>query len=65
VSGPVVTALGNASTAGYTIVGNWITGTFDIPYTGDVIKLLTGAPTSIFTARHFPGRVPRSGARHR
>jgi hypothetical protein len=63
VSGPVVTALGNASTAGYSIVGNWITGTFDIPYTGDIIKLLTGGAYINFHSSTFSGGECRGQVR--
>jgi Cu/Zn superoxide dismutase len=54
VSGAVVTALGSATSAGYAVVGNWITGTFDIPYTGDPIKLLTGGAYINFHSTAFP-----------
>ncbi len=63
VSGGVVTALGNASSAGYTIVGNWITGTFDIPYTGDPIKLLTGGAYINFHSTAFPAGECRGQVR--
>jgi len=63
VSGPVVTALGNASTAGYTIVGNWITGKFDIPYTGDPVKLLTGGAYINFHSTTFPSGECRGQVR--
>jgi hypothetical protein len=63
VSGAVVTALGNASNAGYTIVGNWITGTFDIPYTGDPIKLLTGGAYINFHSTAFPAGECRGQVR--
>lgn len=56
VSGGVVTSLGNSATAGgYTNVNGYIDGSFDIPYTGDTIKLLTGGAYLNFHSTTFSG----------
>ncbi|MEO5959651.1 MAG: CHRD domain-containing protein [Opitutaceae bacterium] len=59
VSGGVVTNLGNNSNAGgYTTANGHISGTFDIPYTGDPIKLLTGGAYLNFHSSTFgPGEL--------
>jgi hypothetical protein len=56
VSGPVVTNLGNnANAGGYTTANGHISGTFDIAYTGDPIKLLTGGAYLNFHSTTFTG----------
>lgn len=54
VSGPVVTNLGNnANAGGYTSANGFIDGSFDIPYTGDPVKLLTGGAYLNFHSTTF------------
>lgn len=56
VSGSVVTALGGPTVAGYTNGGGgFYNGSFDIPYTGDPIKLLTGGAYLNFHSNVYPG----------
>jgi hypothetical protein len=59
VSGPVVTGLGAGTVAGYTSGGGgFYNGTFDIPYTGDPIRLLTGgAYLNFHTNVYAPGEI--------
>jgi hypothetical protein len=58
VSGAVVTGLGAASV--YTSGGGgWYTGSFDIPYTGDPIKLLTGGAYLNFHSNVYSGGETR------
>lgn len=52
-NGPVVTNLGGASA--YTIVGGFVRQTFNIPYTGDPVKLLTGGAYLNFHSNAFGG----------
>jgi hypothetical protein len=60
VSGPVVTALGAGTVAGYTNGGGgFYNGTFDIPYTGDPIKLLTGGAYLNFHSNVYPNGETR------
>lgn len=60
VSGPVVTGLGNGTVVSYTNHGNghW-TGTFDLPYTGDTIRLLTGGAYLNFHSNVYPNGETR------
>lgn len=66
VSGPVVTNLGNnANAGGYSNANGFISGTFDLPYTGDPIKLLTGGAylnlhSTTFTGGEVRGQVRAS-----
>ena len=54
VSGGVVLALGTSPTAGgYTNANGYIAGSFDLPYTGDPIKLLTGGAYLNFHSTTF------------
>jgi hypothetical protein len=56
VSGSVVTNLGNnANAGGYTTANGHISGTFDIAYAGDPIKLLTGGAYLNFHSTTFTG----------
>lgn len=56
VSGPVATGLGtNANAGGYTTANGHLAGTFDIAYTGDPIKLLTGGTYLNFHTTTFAG----------
>lgn len=63
VSGGVVLNLGNnANAGGYTNVNGYISGSFDVPYTGDPIKLLTGGAylnyhSTTFTGGELRGQV--------
>ncbi len=64
VSGAVVTALGNnANAGGYTTANGYIDGSFDIPYTGDPIKLLTGGAYLNFHSTTFSGGEIRGQVR--
>jgi hypothetical protein len=64
VSGPVVTGLGGATVAGYTSGGGgFYNGSFDIPYTGDPIKLLTGGAYLNFHSNAFSGGELRGQVR--
>ena len=64
VSGGVVTALGNnANAGGYTNVNGYIDGNFDIPYTGDTVKLLTGGAYLNFHSTTFSGGEVRGQVR--
>ncbi len=64
VSGPVVQNLGNSVTAaGYTNVNGYIDGSFDIPYGGDPIKLLTGGAYLNFHSTTFTGGECRGQVR--
>lgn len=53
VNGPVVTNLGAAAV--YTVSGGFVQRTFDIPYTGDPIKLLTGGAYLNFHSNVYGG----------
>jgi hypothetical protein len=60
VSGAVVTGLGAGTVAGYTNGGGgFYNGTFDIPYTGDPIKLLTGGAYLNFHSNVYSGGETR------
>lgn len=62
VSGPVVTGLGAASA--YTAGGNgFYNGNFDIPYTGDPVKLLTGGAYLNFHSNVYAGGEIRGQVR--
>ena len=64
VSGAVVLALGNNPNAGgYTNVDGTIAGTFDLPYTGDPIKLLTGGAYLNYHSTTFPSGELRGQVR--
>ena len=64
VSGAVVTSLGNnANAGGYNTTNGFIYGTFDIPYTGDPIKLLTGGAYLNFHSTTFSGGETRGQVR--
>lgn len=64
VNGPVVTGLGAGTAAAYTNGGNgYYTGTFDIPYTGDPIKLLTGGAYLNFHSNVYGGGEIRGQVR--
>ncbi len=64
VSGPVVLNLGNnANAGGYTNVNGFISGTFDLPYTGDPIRLLTGGAYLNFHSTTFAGGEARGQVR--
>jgi len=63
VAGWVLSGVGQLNAAGYAVVGNWITGTFDIPYTGDPIKLLTGGAYINFHSTAFPAGECRGQVR--
>lgn len=63
VSGPVVTALGAPTVAGYSLANGHISGSFDIPYTGDPIKLLTGGAYLNFHSTTFSGGEVRGQVR--
>jgi hypothetical protein len=64
VSGGVVTPLGNnANAGGYNNVNGYIDGSFDIPYTGDTIKLLTGGAYLNFHSTTFSGGEVRGQVR--
>jgi hypothetical protein len=66
VNGPVVTGLGAGTVAAYTNHGNgYYTGTFDIPYTGDPVRLLTGGAylnfhTNVYGGGEIRGQVRAS-----
>jgi len=53
VNGPVVTGLGGA--AAYNVSNGFINKTFDLPYTGDPIKLLTGGAYLNFHSNIYGG----------
>lgn len=60
VSGAVVTGLGAATVSGYTNGGGgFYNGSFDIPYTGDPIKLLTGGAYLNFHSNVYSGGETR------
>jgi hypothetical protein len=64
VSGPVVVNLGNnANAGGYTSANGHISGSFDIPYTGDPIRLLTGGAYLNFHSTTFTGGEARGQVR--
>jgi hypothetical protein len=69
VSGAVVTSLGNNANATFSNGGSYnntngvIAGTFDIPYTGDPIKLLTGGAYMNFHSTTFAGGELRGQVR--
>ncbi|MCX6954969.1 MAG: CHRD domain-containing protein [Verrucomicrobia bacterium] len=64
VSGGVVLSLGNnANAGGYTNASGFIAGTFDLPYTGDPIKLLTGGAYLNFHSTTFAGGEVRGQVR--
>lgn len=64
VSGGVVLNLGNnASAGGYTSASGFISGSFDVPYTGDPIKLLTGGAYLNFHSTTFTGGEARGQVR--
>ncbi len=64
VSGGVVLNLGNnASAGGYTSANGHISGSFDLPYTGDPIKLLTGGSYLNFHSTTFTGGEVRGQVR--
>lgn len=64
VSGGVVLSLGNnASAGGYTSANGHISGSFDLPYTGDPIKLLTGGAYLNFHSTTFTGGEARGQVR--
>lgn len=64
VSGGVVTALGNnANAGGYNTANGFIDGSFDISYTGDPIKLLTGGAYVNFHSTTFSGGECRGQVR--
>jgi hypothetical protein len=64
VSGGVVLALGNnANAGGYTNANGYIDGSFDLPYTGDPIKLLTGGAYLNFHSTTFTGGEVRGQVR--
>lgn len=55
-SGSVATGLGGATVAGYTNGGGgFYNGSFDIPYTGDPVKLLTSGAYLNFHTNVYPG----------
>jgi len=66
ISGPVVTGLGAGTVAGYTNGSpGYYAGTFDLPYTGDPIKLLTGGAylnfhTNVYGGGEIRGQVRAS-----
>ncbi|MCX6954968.1 MAG: CHRD domain-containing protein [Verrucomicrobia bacterium] len=64
VSGPVVLNLGNnANAGGYTSADGYIAGSFDLPYTGDPIKLLTGGAYLNYHSTTFAGGELRGQVR--
>lgn len=64
VSGPVVVNLGNnANAGGYTSANGYISGSFDLPYTGDPIRLLTGGAYLNFHSTAFTGGEARGQVR--
>ena len=64
VSGGVVLSLGNnANAGGYTNTNGFISGSFDLPYTGDPIKLLTGGAYLNFHSTTFTGGEVRGQVR--
>jgi hypothetical protein len=64
VSGAVVLNLGNnANAGGYTNANGFISGNFDLPYTGDPIKLLTGGAYLNFHSTTFAGGELRGQVR--
>lgn len=64
VSGGVVVNLGNnANAGGYSTANGYIAGTFDLPYTGDPIKLLTGGAYLNFHSTTFTGGEARGQVR--
>jgi hypothetical protein len=64
VSGPVVVNLGNnANAGGYTNTNGHISGSFDLPYTGDPVKLLTGGAYLNFHSTTFAGGEVRGQVR--
>jgi hypothetical protein len=64
VSGPVVLALGNnANAGGYTTANGVLAGSFDLPYTGDPIKLLTGGAYLNYHSTTFAGGELRGQVR--
>jgi hypothetical protein len=64
VSGPVSTGLGtNANAGGYNTTNGFIAGTFDIPYTGDPVKMLTGGAYLNFHSTAFTGGETRGQVR--
>ena len=64
VSGGVVLALGNnANAGGYNNVNGYIDGSFDLPYTGDPIRLLTGGAYLNFHSTTFTGGELRGQVR--
>ncbi len=64
VSGGVVLSLGNnANAGGYSNVNGMIAGSFDLPYTGDPIKLLTGGAYLNYHSTTFAGGELRGQVR--
>ncbi len=64
VSGPVVLNLGNnANAGGYSNINGYISGSFDVPYTGDPIKLLTGGAYLNYHSTTFTGGEVRGQVR--
>ncbi len=64
VSGPVVLNLGNnANAGGYTSANGFISGSFDLPYTGDPIRLLTGGAYLNYHSTTFAGGELRGQVR--
>ncbi len=64
VSGAVVVSLGNnANAGGYSNVNGVIAGSFDLPYTGDPIKLLTGGAYLNYHSTTFAGGELRGQVR--
>jgi hypothetical protein len=64
VSGGVVLSLGNnANAGGYTNANGYIAGSFDLPYTGDPIKLLTGGAYLNYHSTTFAGGELRGQVR--
>jgi hypothetical protein len=63
VSGPVVTGLGGPTVAGYSLSNGHISGSFDVPYTGDPIRLLTGGTYLNFHSTTFAGGEVRGQVR--
>ena len=63
VSGPVVTGLGGPTVAGYSLANGHISGSFDVPFTGDPIRLLTGGTYLNFHSTTFAGGEVRGQVR--
>ncbi|MSU68697.1 MAG: hypothetical protein CK548_08280 [Opitutia bacterium] len=64
VSGPVVLNLGNnANAGGYSSANGYIAGSFDLPYTGDPIRLLTGGAYLNYHSTTFTGGEVRGQVR--